>query len=273
MPIKFYGLDLDFLKSLDSPKNIDIYIDTQEYHHNNHIKIYIQCEPSSIYPCHEYLENKHERFNYILCYDTDKIKLSNCIKKIDAGTWIPKEIYSSIDTSKKEYKISNLTGFKTMTPAHTLRHILYINQEHFVNKFPITFFRSSAGHIIPEITNNPLLPKTLSAKTLLFETFQYSIVIENTREKNYFSEKLMDCLVTKTIPIYYGCENISDYFNTEGWILLNDEHFLEDLFKGLSQLDSTYYSRYFHIVNKNYEKALNIADRGKVYCRMLEPYL
>jgi hypothetical protein len=36
MPIKFYGLDLDFLKSLDSPKNIDIYIDTQEYHHNNH---------------------------------------------------------------------------------------------------------------------------------------------------------------------------------------------------------------------------------------------
>jgi hypothetical protein len=102
---------------------------------------------------------------------------------------------------------------------------------------------------------------------------QFSFVIENTREKNYFSEKLMDCLITKTIPIYYGCENISDYFNTEGWILLNDEHFLEDLFKGLSQLDSTYYSRYFHIVNKNYEKALNIADRGKVYCRMLEPYL
>ena len=43
--------------------------------------------------------------------------------------------------------------------------------------------------------------------------YQFSIAIENTPEDGYFTEKLTDCILTDTTPIYIGCPNIEDYFN------------------------------------------------------------
>lgn len=49
--------------------------------------------------------------------------------------------------------------------------------------------------------------------------FRYSVVIENVREPDYFSEKLIDSLLCLTVPIYWGCPNISEYLPTEALIL------------------------------------------------------
>lgn len=46
----------------------------------------------------------------------------------------------------------------------------------------------------------------------------YSIIVENECVPGYFTEKLIDCLSVGTIPIYCGCPNIGDYFNTSGII-------------------------------------------------------
>ena len=280
MPIKIYGLELEPILKLKSEENIDFYIDTQEYHPNSNIKVYIQSEPLTILSNYykldlvKYLNNNHSKYNYIFCYDPTSIQAPNVLPKLCAGTWIPKEYYSNIDISKKEFLISNLTGFKLMCKAHLYRRELYINQEKF-QEFPIVFFRSSAPPIIPEICPNlnPLIPKDLSAKTILFDSFQYSIVIENTREKNCFSEKIMDCLITKTIPIYYGCENIGDYFDTTGWIILDDTNFLETLYTKLHSLTPTYYTEHLPIVEKNYETALTLADSSIVSFNILSQVL
>ena len=42
--------------------------------------------------------------------------------------------------------------------------------------------------------------------------YQYSICIENTCSRNYFTEKITDCFICGTVPIYFGCPNIEDYF-------------------------------------------------------------
>lgn len=42
--------------------------------------------------------------------------------------------------------------------------------------------------------------------------YEYSICIENCHKKNQFTEKFTDALLCWTIPIYYGCSNISEYF-------------------------------------------------------------
>jgi hypothetical protein len=108
----------------------------------------------------------------------------------------------------------------------------------------------------------------------LFEKHQFSIVIENTREKNYFSEKLMDCIITKTIPIYYGCENIGDYFNTKGWILLKDEqNFLQELYAQLHTLNDTYYMTHYSIVEENYETAILLANEQTNFVNRIKPFL
>jgi hypothetical protein len=278
MPIQIYGTQLDFFSKIQSNQNIDFYIDTLEYYPNSHIKVFFQSEPLIIHTNMnridyiDYLSKNFEKYDYIFLYDPFLLQVPNVHKKICGGTWIPKENYLSINTSKKEFQISNLTGFKNLSAGHTFRHQLYINQQ-FFQEFPIVFFRSSAPPIIPEILTNPLIPKELTAKTILFDTFQFSIVIENTREKNCFSEKIIDCLITKTIPIYYGCENISEYFDTTGWILLSDIDFLETLYQKLKTLTPSYYQEHSHVIEENYKKACEMADLTTNYFTVLSKVL
>jgi hypothetical protein len=46
--------------------------------------------------------------------------------------------------------------------------------------------------------------------------FAFSIAVENAREDYYFSEKLIDCILSGSIPIYWGCPSIGDIFNSRG---------------------------------------------------------
>jgi hypothetical protein len=50
--------------------------------------------------------------------------------------------------------------------------------------------------------------------------YKFCLTIENSREKNYISEKFYDCILTNTIPIYYGCSNIKDYWPENSYFLL-----------------------------------------------------
>jgi len=43
--------------------------------------------------------------------------------------------------------------------------------------------------------------------------YEFSIAIENSVESDYFSEKLTDCILTDTTPIYYGCPDVSRFFD------------------------------------------------------------
>jgi hypothetical protein len=52
--------------------------------------------------------------------------------------------------------------------------------------------------------------------------YTYSVIIENVQEPDYFTEKLLDCLICGTIPIYWGASNISHYFNVDGMVICND---------------------------------------------------
>lgn len=42
--------------------------------------------------------------------------------------------------------------------------------------------------------------------------YKYHIAIENSCSNYYWTEKLSDCYLAETFPIYYGCKNIHDYF-------------------------------------------------------------
>jgi hypothetical protein len=79
----------------------------------------------------------------------------------------------------------------------------------------------------------------------------FSFALENGTYPNMYSEKITDCFMTGTIPIYYGIDNIGDYFNTDGIIRLTDDFKVEDLSFDLyhSKLDA---------IKDNFERGLNI---------------
>ena len=53
--------------------------------------------------------------------------------------------------------------------------------------------------------------------------YMFSVAMENGYYKSYFTEKILDCFATGTIPIYKGCSDIGEFFNMDGVIVLNDE--------------------------------------------------
>ena len=48
--------------------------------------------------------------------------------------------------------------------------------------------------------------------------YRFNVAMENYSDGHYFTEKICNCLASKTIPIYYGCPHIADYFNMNGII-------------------------------------------------------
>jgi hypothetical protein len=52
-------------------------------------------------------------------------------------------------------------------------------------------------------------------------SYKYSLAIENYSGLHYWSEKLADCFLSYTMPIYYGCVNLSDYFPKESFIWID----------------------------------------------------
>lgn len=65
--------------------------------------------------------------------------------------------------------------------------------------------------------------------------YMFSVTIENAQYETYWSEKILDCFASATIPIYHGSPDIGEYFNMDGIILLTDEfdvnYLSEDLYR------------------------------------------
>ena len=53
--------------------------------------------------------------------------------------------------------------------------------------------------------------------------YMFSVAIENGQYETYFTEKLLDCFATGTIPVYLGAPDIGKHFNMDGIIVLSDE--------------------------------------------------
>jgi hypothetical protein len=76
------------------------------------------------------------------------------------------------------------------------------------------------------------------------ENYMFSIAIENGVYETYFTEKILDCFATGTIPVYLGSPDIGNYFDEDGIIIL-DESF------DISQLTSELYCSKIDHVKEN----------------------
>ena len=216
------------------------------------ILVAFACEPEAIMKARYSFIKNHRNFDLLLTHDEEILKACpNARLCLYGTTWISKSVYENIDVSRKQPRISCVTGSKEFTPAHTYRKFLYANQLNI--PLPIKWFRSYYGDLLPAYQHNPIIPKSLEGKVDLFLDFQFSIVIENSRQTHYFTEKLMDCLLTKTIPIYYGCPNIAEYFDTRGWIILETTD-MNELIQKASSLPN--YGEYADVIERNHREAM-----------------
>ena len=117
------------------------------------------------------------------------------------------------------------------------------------------FYYSNIFKNFTNIENDGVLPN--DDKLNIFKS-KFSIIIENSQETNYFSEKLIDCLLTKTIPIYWGCPNITEYLDKDGFIFIKNEN---DFLSQLNTINlEKYYSDKKQSIEKNFEEAKKYAS-------------
>ena len=81
--------------------------------------------------------------------------------------------------------------------------------------------------------------------------YRFSIAIENDSYETYYTEKLLDCFATGTVPIYIGPPNIGDHYDAGGIIPLTGTFDFSTLTEDL------YQSKMEHIKN-NLNKTLEL---------------
>lgn len=150
--------------------------------------------------------------------------------------------FVNIDYYEKTKLLSSITSMKTHTPGSKQRVEFLRN---FCKKYPnkidvyggwwdnslgasykgeLAWFRSK--HDNDENT-----------KYVGHKDYKYSLCFENTSTINYFSEKFTDCILSWTIPIYWGCSNLDKYFP-------KDSYYYIDIY------DENAYEKVIEIINK-----------------------
>lgn len=81
------------------------------------------------------------------------------------------------------------------------------------------------------------------------DDYMFSVACENSLQKNYISEKFWDVVLTDTVPIYLGCNNICDYIDNKCFISLNGLT-IDDMVKKINNVSENY-EEYFYQYKNN----------------------
>jgi hypothetical protein len=218
----------------------------------NPINIFAHEEPNEYFGHHDWIIQNQNSFSTILTW-SDKV-LNNCENAVFlpyCETWLKPEQYEK--GYIKQFLVSHVRGNLLKTYGHTYRF-----EYHDRTKELTIPFRSWETAGIREIEETCAV-----AKCELFGDAQFGVVIENTSHRNYFTEKIMEMFLLKTIPVYWGCSNIGDFFNTDGIITFDN---VDDLIYKLNNLDRNYYNDHLEAINENYTIALNYINYEKRVC-------
>jgi len=229
-------------------------------------------EPRLLFPhIYKFIEDNIEKYNRIYTFDEVLLQKSKNARFLPFGTSFLDK--NNLAAPRDKSGISFICGFKQMIIGHRLRHIIYFKQNEIESRInrELSFWRSGAGTILQAVSRrgNPILPTNGPAKLQLHAPYQFSIIIENSQQKNYFTEKIIDCMLCKTVPIYWGCPNIGEFFSTEGILILNgsDTNIIRNLEDILKKCDTSLYNKMEAAIEHNYKEsfkyAFNYHDRLK----------
>jgi hypothetical protein len=141
-----------------------------------------------------------EVFKYIFTHNKKLLELDSRFKWVPAnGYWI-----KNAKLYPKSKMISFITSNKSFTEGHKIRL-------KWVDKIGDQVDLYGRGF------------NEIKSKEEGLCDYMFSVAIENGIYETYFTEKILDCFATGTVPIYLGSPDIGNYFNKDGIINLTDE--------------------------------------------------
>lgn len=197
-------------------------------------KIAWMLEPRAIHPnMYKWIEENNQLFHFVLTYDEYLLDLGeNYLPYAPGACWINNYIEVS-----KENKTSIIASGKNFTEGHRLRH-----------------------KVIKEIKNLDVFGRgynPIESKEQSLSKYMFSVTIENSKQPGYWTEKIVDCFATKTIPIYWGDDAVCDFFHKDGIIFFQTIDELKSILENLSEKE---YLDRLDAIEANY----NLVDKYRI---------
>ncbi|MEM9342634.1 MAG: GNAT family N-acetyltransferase [Pseudomonadota bacterium] len=161
-------------------------------------------EPRAVHARHmALLRVFYRRFFRVLTRDpTLQTQIPNALPYSHMESWIP----DTVDTTKSRH-CSLIASAKRDQPGHKLRHRI------------VEAIRAEGLDI--DIMGRGYAP--FEAKEDGLAPYHFSVIIENSQEPGYITEKLLDACLCRTIPLYWGAPDVGDYLDPSGMVICDSE--------------------------------------------------
>lgn len=182
----------------------------------------------------------HEKFDFVFSYNRWlEHKIPNFHFIPHGGSWLREE---DIVIYKKNKLCSIVMSEKQWNAGHRQRHSIY----NHINKGLIDGYGKCCNNYIENKIDG-------------LQDYMFSLAMENEappflfhKANDYFSEKILDCFLTGTIPLYLGNPRIKNYFNPDGILCFSSHEEAASLINSISE--SLYHSK-IDAVKENFEIA------------------
>lgn len=187
-------------------------------------------------------------FRILTCNPGLLARIPNGERYLFGSTWVPE--YRDLRIEKKSM-ISLIASAKTYYPGHKLRHdvVAWLRDKgidaHILGRGYAPFDKKSDG----------------------LSPYRYSVIIENVREPGYFTEKLIDCLLCETVPIYWGAQDIEEFFEPGGMLICDS---IEDIKAAIGSTSEADYRARLEFIVRNKEKAASYANHELAAARIVQ---
>ena len=191
------------------------------------LKIAWLIEPYEVWSdSYNFLSENHHLFDLIFTFEESLLRLSDKVKIVPSWcSWIRPEHHKIHEKSKTLSIIASNKGRNGRDcSGHRYRHQVI---DSIRNEFEIDIF---GGLTSGGVGYNPIMEKEEA-----LSPYMYSLVIENSRSPYWFSEKIIDCLLTGTVPIYWGASKIGEYFNMNGFLTFDTIDDLKSILKDITK--------------------------------------
>lgn len=217
-------------------------------------------EPNEFFGLHTSTKSYANLFTAVLTWNENLVnELPNAITFTYSGQTLDNDYINKIQ--QKEFNISFLCGTKDLVEGHKLRQEVYKLKD----QIPIpkkwyyvledydseTNTRPGYTEYSKDLSHIPTGVDPISyGRRVLFDNSMFNVVIENVKYNNWYN-KIGDNFATKTIPIYWGCPNISDFgYDERGIIRFQTTDELLDI---VNNLTPETYQQMLPYVEYNYE--------------------
>lgn len=259
----------DNLKKLDKP--ITFFYDyvpqnAEQLAINPYNFIFLQ-EPNELFGMHTWVKNNYNLFTGILAWG--KEILDNCPNSIlfyHSCNYLIKSYIESFEKLNKTFEVSFLSGAKSLIEGHKLRQEIYQIKDKII--IPKKWFYTLDDFNQDDFEKGGIgRPNEFwHSKKICFNESMFHVCVENTKQHNWFTEKISDAFNTKTIPIYWGCPNISDFgYDERGIIRFNN---IDELVYIVNNLTIETYENMKSYIDYNY----NISTQESSFKNKLEHF-